>query len=210
MMVHKFTAGRFFTNCYIAASERTKDAIIIDPGFDDDFEAEKVYRFIESNNLKVRLLVNTHGHPDHTCGNGIVKNRFRVPILIHEYDAYMLQKSDKIAEFFGLKVSSPPADKILHAEDTIKFGDVTLEVMHTPGHSRGSISLKGKKEVFTGDTLFADSIGRIDFPDSSRVEMKQSLKKLEKLPANFVAYPGHGPETTIGKEKRFNPFLQSL
>jgi glyoxylase-like metal-dependent hydrolase (beta-lactamase superfamily II) len=210
MLVHRFAVGRFFTNCYVVASERTKDAIIVDPGFDGNLEAERAYGFIESHDLKVRLIVDTHGHPDHTCGNGIVKERFGVPIVIHEHDAYMLQKSDRISEFFGFQVSSPPADRILHEEDTIEFGDVALKVIHTPGHSRGSISLQGKKGVFTGDTLFAGSIGRIDFPDSSRVEMKHSLRKLEKLPVHFVAYPGHGPETTIGEEKRSNPFLQSL
>ncbi|MGD8545856.1 MAG: MBL fold metallo-hydrolase [Candidatus Bathyarchaeota archaeon] len=210
MLVRRFTVGRFFTNCYIVVSEKTREAVIIDPGFDHRQEAEEIYEFVESRDLEITIVVNTHGHPDHTCGNGMVKKKFGVPILIHEYDAHMLQKSNRVAEFFGLRVSSPPADKILHEEDTIEFGDLTFEVLHTPGHSRGCISLKGKNEVFTGDTLFAGSIGRIDFPDSSRIEMKRSLEKLENLPVHFIVYPGHGPETTIREEKLSNPFLKSL
>jgi glyoxylase-like metal-dependent hydrolase (beta-lactamase superfamily II) len=140
-----------------------------------------------------------------------MKERFNVPILIHEYDAHMLRKaSNNIAEFFGFENSSPPADTLLHNEDLVKFGKIILKVMHTPGHSRGSVSLLGEKEVFTGDTLFAGSIGRIDFPESSEPNMKLSLRKLANLPNHLVVYPGHGPATTIGEEKRSNPFLQWL
>lgn len=204
-----FTVGKFFTNCYVVGCKQTKEAIILDPGFDDPFESKKIFRFVGENFSTLKFVVNTHGHPDHICGNGRVKERFHVPILIHEHDAYMLKKSgNKIAEFFGFKSSSPPADSLLHDGDFVRFGKITLKVMHTPGHSRGSISLLGEKEVFTGDTLFAGSIGRTDFPESSEIEMKLSLRKLANLPDHLVVYPGHGPTTTIGKEKRSNPFLQ--
>ena len=211
MIVQMFTVGRFLTNCYVVGCEQTKESIIIDPGFDDQLEAERVFEFIDSNGLVLKLIVNTHGHPDHTCGNGIVKKTFHVPILIHEYDAYMVGKSsNKIAGFFGFEISSPPADMLLHNGDMVKFGKTTLKVIHTPGHSRGSISLLGEKEVFTGDTLFAGSIGRTDFPESSKSEMSRSLRKLANLPNHLVVYPGHGPMTTIAKEKRSNPFLEFL
>jgi len=211
MIVHMFTVGRFFTNCYVVGCEQTKEAIIIDPGFDEKLEAKRVYKFIDANSLIPKFVVNTHGHPDHTWGNGLVKERFYVPILIHEYDAHMLGKSgNKVVEFFGVRNLSSTADTLLHNGDFVKFGKITLKVMHTPGHSRGSISLLGDKEVFTGDTLFAGSIGRTDFPESSEFEMKLSLKELKKLPNHFVVYPGHGPMTTIGEEKRSNPFLQYL
>jgi len=98
----------------------------------------------------------------------------------------------------------------LHNGDMVKFGKITLKVIHTPGHSRGSVSLLGEKEVFTGDTLFAGSIGRTDFPESSKSEMSRSLGKLANLPNHLVVYPGHGPMTTIAKEKRSNPFLELL
>jgi glyoxylase-like metal-dependent hydrolase (beta-lactamase superfamily II) len=209
MIVQMFTVGKFLTNCYVLCCEQTKEAIIIDPGFDDHFEAEKIFKFIDENALTLKFIVNTHGHPDHTCGNEMVKERFNVPILIHEYDAHTLgEKGKKIAEFLGFENSSPPADILLHDEELVKFGRTTLKVMHTPGHSRGGISLLGEKEVFTGDTLFASSIGRTDFPESSELDMRSSLRKLANLPNHFVVYPGHGPTTTIGEEKRGNPFLQ--
>jgi len=209
MTVQMFTVGGLFTNCYVIGCEQTREAIIVDPGFDNHLEAEKIFRFIDENAFSLKFILNTHGHPDHTCGNGIVKEKFHATILIHEYDAHMLGKlGRKIAGFFGFEDSSPPADVLLHNEDMVKAGRILLKVMHTPGHSSGSISLLGQKEVFTGDTLFSGSIGRTDFPESSEHEMNFSLKKLAILPENFVVYPGHGPTTTIGEEKRSNPFLQ--
>lgn len=211
MIVQMFTVGGFFTNCYVVSCRQTNEAIIIDPGFNDCLEAEKIFKFINENALTLKFIVNTHGHPDHTCGNGIAKEKFHAPILIHESDAYMLGTSGKgIAEFFGFKNSSPQADRLLHDGDLVKFGRTTLKVIHTSGHSRGGISLLGEKEVFTGDTLFSGSIGRIDFPESSERDMKLSLKKLASLSDHLIVYPGHGPATTIGEEKSNNPFLQWL
>jgi glyoxylase-like metal-dependent hydrolase (beta-lactamase superfamily II) len=211
MIAQMFTVGRLFTNCYIVECEKTGEAIIIDPGFDDRFEAEKIFKLIDGNALTLKFIVNTHGHPDHTCGNGLVKEKFHVPISIHKDDAHMLGEIGKtIAKFFGFNRSSPSADILLQNGDNVKFGRVTLKVLHTPGHSPGSISLLGEKEIFTGDTLFAGSIGRTDLPQSSEANMKLSLKKLANLPDDLVVYPGHGPTTTIYKEKRSNPFLQCL
>jgi hydroxyacylglutathione hydrolase len=211
MKVQAFTVGSFSTNCYVVSCEKTAEAVIIDPGFDDRLEAEKVFGFITENALTLRFIVNTHGHPDHTCGNRRVRERFHTPILIHEDDAHLLGESSKaIAEFFGLQSYSPTPDGLLHDGDCVKFGNATLKVTHTQGHSAGGISLVGDKEVFTGDTLFAGSIGRTDFPESSKDDIMCSLKKLADLPNNLVVYPGHGPATTIGEEKRDNPFLQKL
>lgn len=204
MKVQTFTVGKLFTNCYIAACSQTREAIIIDPGFETHTEAAQISKYLENEALKLKFIVNTHGHPDHTCGNGIVKEKFKVPILIHEGDAHML--GTVAAKFFGFK-NSPPADVLLKDGDTISFGSLSLKVMHTPGHSPGSISLLGEKEVFTGDTLFAGSIGRTDLPQGSDKEMKHSLRKLTSLPDFFKVYPGHGPPTAIGEEKANNPFL---
>lgn len=209
MKIYTFIVGKFYTNCYVVACEKTNDAIIVDPGFDNSTEAEEVLKSIMENNLNLKLVLNTHGHPDHTCGNGIVKKRFKVPILIHKLDAHMLGEiGGRIAGFLGFEKSSPPADKLLSDGDLLNFGKVVLRVMHTPGHSHGSISLLGEREIFTGDTLFMGSIGRTDFPEGSEQEMEASLEKLALLPWNFVVYPGHGPTTTIGEEKRTNPFMQ--
>jgi len=208
MTIQMFTVGKLFTNCYIVACPETKEAIIIDPGFESVSEAEKVFKFIEEKALKPKFVVNTHGHPDHICGNGLVKGKFQTPILIHEKDAFMLGRLGRvIAKFAGFENSSPSADALLKDGDIISFGKINLKVMHTPGHSPGSISLVGKKEVFTGDTLFAGSIGRTDIPRGSVLDIKESLRKLACLPDDFKVYPGHGPTTTIGEEKRSNPFL---
>lgn len=211
MNVQMFTVGNLLTNCYIVSCEETREAIIIDPGFDGHTEAEQIFKHLSEEKLIPKFIVNTHGHPDHTCGNSIVKEKFHISILIHEYDAHMLgEKGKKIAQFFGFHNFSPQADILLHEGDAVKFGNTLLKVIHTPGHSRGSISLLGKKEIFTGDTLFMGSIGRVDFPESSERDMKNSLRKLAQLPENLIVYPGHGPATTIGEEKHANPFLQWL
>ena len=208
MMTKMFTVGMLSTNCYVTSCKETRDAIIIDPGFDDQLAAEKIIKFINENALELKFIINTHGHPDHTCGNGIIKEKFHVSILIHEDDAYMLEELNKKAtRFFGSNSFSPPADTLLHDGNLVKFGKITLKVMHTPGHTYGSISLLGEKEVFTGDTLFAGSIGRIDLPGSSERDMRLSLEKLTSLPNHYVVYPGHGSTTTLGEEKLNNPFL---
>ncbi|MEM0095122.1 MAG: MBL fold metallo-hydrolase [Candidatus Bathyarchaeia archaeon] len=208
MKVQTLTVGKLFTNCYVAACTQTREAIIIDPGFETSTEATEVFRYVDGEALKIKFIINTHGHPDHVCGNGIAKEKFKAPILIHEKDAHMLGTFGKvIAKFFGFKNFSPPADMLLKDGDTVKFGNITLKVIHTPGHSPGSISLLGEKEIFTGDTLFAGSIGRTDLPQGSDKDMRSSLEKLARLPDFLKVYPGHGPATTIGEEKANNPFL---
>jgi len=210
MMIKTFDVGMFQANCHTVSCQNTQETIIIDPGFDDQYTAQNIIDFIDKNALHIKLIINTHGHPDHTCGNNILKETFNIPILIHKNDAHLLgETGKKIAETFGLKTYSPLADRLLEDGNLIKFGEASLKVLHTPGHSRGSISLVGENEVFTGDTLFAGSIGRTDFPESSSLQMQQSLLKLKALPDRFVVYPGHGPATTIGEEKRSNPFMQT-
>jgi hydroxyacylglutathione hydrolase len=212
MITKMFTVGTLFTNCYVVSCTETREALIIDPGFETDLEAKTVLKEIDQRKLQVRYIVNTHGHHDHTSGNGIMKRLTGAPILIHEYDAPMLTDSTKnLSVLFGLRTASlPPADQMLHDGDIVQVGDTSLRVLHTPGHSRGSISLLGDDAVFSGDTLFAGSIGRTDLPSSSYEEITLSLKKLATLPDHIKVYPGHGPTSTIGEEKRHNPFLQNL
>ena len=211
LMTKMFTVGHLSTNCYVVNCRETKEAVIIDPGFDDPREAEEIFSFITKGDLKLKFIVNTHGHPDHSCGNALVKKRFQMPICVHESDAYMFGESGwNTARYFGYDCISPAADVILHGGDYVKFGEVTLRVVHSPGHSYGSVVLLGETEVFVGDVLFAGSIGRTDFPGSSEREMTLSLKRLMRLPDYFVVYPGHGPTTTVGEEKRVNPFLLEL
>lgn len=210
MKVQTFAVGKVPTNCYVVSCEENGEAVIVDPAFDRFSEAEEVFGVIDEARLKLKFIVNTHGHPDHTCGNGFVKDRFSVPILVHEKDAHYLGETGLgIAQLFGFG-GSPAADVLLQDGDLVRFGKATLRVAHTPGHSLGGISLIGEREVFTGDTLFAGSIGRMDFPDSSEEDMKNSLVKLARLPDSFVVYPGHGPATMIGREKHSNRFLKQL
>jgi len=181
---------------------------VVDPGFDRQGEVGTVLSVLEENSLKVKFVVDTHGHSDHTCGNGVVKSVTGAPILIHKLDADMLSEGRKeLTALFGFHVSSPAADGFLDDGDVVRFGEVALRVLHTPGHSPGSISLVGEGYVFTGDTLFAGSVGRVDLPGGSGKEIVRSLRRLAVLPDGFIVYPGHGPESTIDKEKNYNPFV---
>ncbi len=212
MITKMFTVGALYTNCYVVGCNETKEAIIIDPGFDTGLVAKRILREAVQLELQIKYIVNTHGHSDHISGNGMVKKLMAAPILIHEYDAPMLTKAtENLTMLLGFRtVSLPPADRMLHNGDTIEVGEVMLRVLHTPGHTRGSISILGDNVVFTGDTLFAGSIGRTDLPGSSPKEIMSSLKKLIALSDHIKVYPGHGPVSTIGEEKKSNPFLQNL
>lgn len=205
-----WTVGALLTNCYVVWCEKSKGAVVVDPGFDREGEGEKILGFLNEKRLHVKYIINTHGHPDHVCGNGVVKNNTEAPILIHKLDADMLSGSGRrVAALFGFRVESPAADEFLVDGDFLGFGNVRLQILHTPGHSRGSVSLLGDGCVFTGDTLFAGSVGRVDLPGGSGEELLRSLReRLAVLPDSFVVYPGHGATSTIGEEKRCNPFLQ--
>lgn len=197
MFVKMFTVGMLASNCFLVADARSGEAVIIDPGLDRESEAKTIINEIERNGFEVKYIVNTHGHPDHTSGNQILKNYTKAPILIHEYDASLL--------------TSPPADRKLREGDLIEVGSIKLRVVHTPGHSKGSVILLSSDIVFSGDTLFAGSIGRYDLPGGSLDELVNSLKnKLLTLPDHLKVYPGHGPVSTIGEERRYNPFLQNF
>jgi len=197
MFIKMFIVGMNETNCFIVGDIRSEEAIVIDPGFESAYEAKPILREIERNRFRVKYIINTHGHPDHTSGNKTMKEATGAPILIHEYDASFLQ--------------NPSADKTVGEGDAIELGEVKLRVLHTPGHSKGSIALLAADAVFSGDTLWAGTIGRYDLPGGSLEELMHSIKnKLLILPDHIKVYPGHGPPTTIGEERRNNPFLQDF
>jgi len=197
MFIKMFTVGIIGANCFIVGDTQTGEALVIDPGFDSASEAKSIMKEIERNRFTVKFIINTHGHPDHTSGNKTMKEATKAPILIHEYDAPLLRNT--------------PADKTLREGDIVEVGKIKLRVLHTPGHSRGSIALLGADAVFSGDTLFAGSIGRYDLPGGSLEQIMNSIRsKLLILPDHFRVYPGHGPITTIGEERRSNPFLQDF
>lgn len=200
MLIETFTVGMLSTNCYVASCHDTKEAVILDPGLDYESEAQQIIDYIEQAQLKVRYIVNTHGHSDHVKGDTVFQDKYLVPVCIHKLDAYFIE---------SLKTPNVPANIILEEGSKIQFGNVTLTVLHTPGHTAGSICLVGDHLVFTGDTLFAGGIGRTDFPEGSMTDMNRSLKKLEELPVNTLIYPGHGETSIMGEEKRVNPFLSN-
>ncbi len=206
------TVGTLAANCFVVWCEESREAVVIDPGFSTEDEGRrKVLNLINANGLTAKYIIDTHGHADHISGNGVIKKLTGAPILIHELDAPLLRVSgEDWASMFGYTIISPPADKTLRQGDMIQFGKCTLTVLHTPGHTPGGISLLGNDCVFVGDTLFQGSIGRTDFPGGSYEELIRSIKeKLAVLPDDFKVYTGHGLATTIGEEKRNNPFLIS-
>lgn len=198
MLIETFTVGQLSTNCYVASSQQTRDAIIIDPGLELPLEADQIFDYIAQARLKIKLIVNTHGHSDHINGDGIFQEKYNVPIYIHRLDASSL---------VGIENANFPSTVLLEEGNEIRFGDESLKVLHTPGHTPGSICLLGERLVFTGDTLFAGGIGRTDFPGGSDSAIQLSLQKLAGLPEYLMIYPGHGPTSIIGEEKRVNPFL---
>jgi glyoxylase-like metal-dependent hydrolase (beta-lactamase superfamily II) len=206
LIIKKLEVGPIMANCFILGCERTKEAVVIDPGDD----GEQILMGLAKNALKVKCLINTHGHFDHVGANKKMKEVTQAPLAIHPDDAPMLGELSKAASMFGLSAeNSPPADLLLDQGDTVSFGDITLEVIHTPGHSKGGICLYTPGHLFAGDTLFKGSIGRTDLPGGDFDTLIASIKtKLFGLPDNTIVYTGHGPETTIGDEKRMNPFLR--
>ncbi|MEM3745732.1 MAG: MBL fold metallo-hydrolase [Candidatus Bathyarchaeia archaeon] len=210
MQIIALTVGPLSTNCYILICEETRESAIIDPGF-NKIDEELVLEKIREQKLTVKYIVNTHGHLDHISGNKRVKEETNASIAVHYYDADMLTDPKKnLSWMLGLNIISPPPDLMLRDGDKLRVGQLEVEVLHTPGHTPGSISLYLEDEgvVFTGDTLFAGSIGRTDLPGSSYEKIISSIReKLFGLPDETRVYPGHGPETTIGLERRENMFL---
>jgi glyoxylase-like metal-dependent hydrolase (beta-lactamase superfamily II) len=208
MRIKQMTVGMMGVCCYIVSSNETKEAVIIDPGGNE----EDILAACQQENLKVKYIINTHGHPDHVCGNEILKKSTGADIVIHAADADFFGQ-ERIEQFFsqlGLP-ASPPADKLVVDGDTLIFGNESLKVIHTPGHTPGGICLYSAPNLFSGDTLFAGGVGRTDFPGGSTQELLQSIKSnLLVLPPDTIVWPGHGyggESSTIAQEKASNPFL---
>jgi len=208
MIMKTLAVGPFAANCYIAGSSETKEGMIIDPGA----EAKTILKTVQQTGLTISVIVITHAHMDHVGALREVQERTDARFAIHEAEKGLLLSAPmRMLTSLGISpVKSPPhPDMILKDGDHIDVGDLHFEVLHTPGHSSGGISLSGHGVVFTGDTLFNSGIGRTDFPGCSHERLIKSIReKLMVLPDETIVYPGHGPPTTIGDERRGNPFLQ--
>lgn len=194
--------------CYLVACEETRKAIVIDPGGNEG----EILSAIDREGVTIEYIVNTHGHPDHVCANGPIKEKTGASIIMHEDDAAFFAKPD-VKQYFSMLglPASPPPDKLVRDGDVIDVGNLSFEVIHTPGHTPGGICLYAAPHLFTGDTLFVGAVGRTDFPGGDLKTFMHSIRqRLLPLPDETVVWPGHGYgglRSSIGDEKRTNPYL---
>ena len=211
MHVESFTFNPFMTNCFLCHDQG--EAVLIDASCDTEAECVKVMSVIEEHGLDLRHLLLTHAHVDHIFGCRFFEEQFGQRFKAHEAAVPFIERADEQATAFGVEVEPPSVPTTLLAEgDTISFGDVTLEILHTPGHSPDSISFvhRPSRQAVTGDVLFQNSLGRTQgLPETSRTQLLNSItEKLLPLGDDFAIYSGHGPATTIGQERAQNPFVQ--
>lgn len=207
MFLKRLVVGPLETNCYLIACKKTKKAAVIDPGGEE--EVDLILKNLQNNDFNLEYIINTHGHIDHIAGNKVLKEKTKAMLLIHKLDAPMLSDVNKnFSIFMGKKRCSPPADSFLEEGDEISLGKLKLIIIHTPGHTPGGICLILNNIVFTGDTLFTGGVGRTDLPGGSYQDLQKSIKeKLLVLSDDKIIYPGHGPDSTIGEERRTNPYI---
>ena len=212
MQIAIFQFSLFGINTYLVFDPDTKDCAIVDPGMSTPEEEKAIENFIAEKGLTLQHVINTHLHIDHVAGVPFLRKKYGAPILAHEADKFMGEKIQHQASAFGLdmEIDGIEISEYLKDGDKIKIGNGVLEVIEVPGHSKGSIALYDPqgKWLISGDALFQGSIGRTDLPGGNYRELIDSLEeKLLSLPEDTVVFPGHGPSTTIGEEKRTNPFL---
>lgn len=209
LRLRAIVSAPFDENSYVIGLPSRTEVVVVDPGF----QPELILEHLNDDNLTPVAILNTHGHVDHIAGNTAMKQAFPdLPILIGHNDAGMLTDANlNLSGPYGMPIVSPPADRMLHDGDRVELAGLELEVLEIPGHSPGHVVFVWRGDpivVMGGDVLFRGSIGRTDFPGGSYDRLKSGIHaKLWPLPDNTVVYPGHGPATTIGHEKRSNPFL---
>ena len=212
MILESAAVGPFFKNGYVVGCENTRQAVFIDPGD----EVDQLLAFIRSEKLDVTHILLTHAHVDHVSGVAEAKRALGVPIYLHKDDLFLYQNAVRTGMMFGLTVEEPPpVDVFYEGEGPMVFGDYQVRVVHTPGHCPGGVCLAISKKgdtspphLFVGDTLFAGSIGRTDLPGGNYETLLKAITEvLFAFPDDSIVYSGHGPETTIGREKKTNPFV---
>lgn len=205
MKISTFEVGVLSVNCYVISCEKTKKACIVDPGGYSSILDE----YVKKNQLKIEFIILTHGHSDHFGGVPKLTADFHVPLYAHKDEKDILNNASLNFSTYvlGTQMTFEP-DRYLNDNEEIKLGELVLKIIHTPGHSPGGICILINDCLFSGDTLFNSSVGRTDFPYSSEKQLIDSIKnKLFSLNDNIKVFPGHGPETSIGYEKKYNPFI---
>lgn len=211
MKLETFPVNPFEMNCYVYHDENVREGVIIDPGMYSDEEKNNIKQYIQSEKIGIKYILLTHGHIDHIMGCKWAKDTFNVPLLMHKNDLPLIEGAVEQGKLFSVDFPSPPKpDKYIDEKDTIKFGECTLKVIHTPGHSPGGICFvdEENKYIFVGDTIFKNSIGRTDLWKGDMNVLLDSIQnKIFRYGEDYVLYPGHYEPTTIGEEKLTNPFL---
>ena len=215
MKIQQFTLNPFSMNCYIYFDESTKDAVIIDPGAFSQEEKNSILNFVKENELNIKYILNTHGHMDHILGNKFAKDSFDVPVYLHKDDEFLIENVKEQARFFGLEFPAPPPiDEFITDETVLTIGNSSLKFINTPGHSPGSVCIIDdlNKTVFCGDLVFKNSIGRTDLQGGDLKVLLDSVKnKLFKIcKDDYKLYPGHMEITSVGAERKSNPFLKPV
>lgn len=207
MLFETIVVGPLGVNCFILGDKQSNEGMVVDPGADCEVILSAVARF----GLKVKYIVNTHGHFDHIGCNRHLKEKTGGELLVHKEDVPFLLNASRSAQKYGLSVEdSPEPDAFLFDGMKLELGHRSIEILHTPGHTQGGccLYLANEKLVITGDTLFADSVGRTDLPGGDHAQLIACIKnKLMTLPDDTVVWPGHGPSSSIAQERRFNPYL---
>lgn len=204
MQIISLVTGAMLENAYLVFDEASKQAAVIDPGDD----AGKIEEQIDRLGLGLEYILLTHGHADHIGAVDELREKYNAKVAVHALDAEMLLSGEKnLSSFIGTPFAVKAADRRLQDGDAVDVGKIRFHVMHTPGHSEGSVCYLADHVMFSGDTLFEGSIGRTDFPGGSMREMRASLARLKALEEDYEVYPGHGGATTLEQEKAANPYL---